>query len=58
MEINKPEHALTIDDTSSQGKVKDVTNRLAPAQAMSEEEFAIVEKRLKRKLDLRLLAMV
>jgi len=34
------------------------TNRLALAQAMSPEEFAAAEKRLKRKLDLRLLLVV
>lgn len=33
-------------------------NRLAPAQAMSGEEFAAAEKSLKRKLDMRLLAAV
>jgi hypothetical protein len=33
-------------------------NRLAPAQNMSPEEIAVVEKRLKRKLDLRLLCCV
>lgn len=33
-------------------------NRLAPAQAMSEEEFLDAEKKLKRKLDIRLLACV
>ncbi|KAF7547235.1 hypothetical protein G7Z17_g7870 [Cylindrodendrum hubeiense] len=33
-------------------------NRLAPAQLMSEEEFLDAEKKLKRKLDLRLLACV
>lgn len=33
-------------------------NRLGPAQIMSPEEFAITEKRLKRKLDLRLMLCV
>ena len=33
-------------------------NRLAPAQAMSKEEFTAVEKKLKRKLDIRLMTMV
>lgn len=33
-------------------------NRLAPAQALSEEEFLEAEKSLKRKLDMRLLAAV
>ncbi|KAF5005261.1 hypothetical protein FDECE_8247 [Fusarium decemcellulare] len=33
-------------------------NRLAPAQAMSEEEFLDAEKKVKRKLDIRLLACV
>lgn len=32
------------------------TNRLALAQNLSPEEFAIAEKKLKRKMDLRLLA--
>lgn len=34
------------------------TNRLAPAQQMSPEELEDIEKKLKRKLDLRLLACV
>jgi hypothetical protein len=33
-------------------------NRLAPAQVMSEEEFLDAEKKLKKKLDTRLLACV
>ncbi|KAJ3955800.1 hypothetical protein N0V92_007673 [Colletotrichum tropicale] len=33
-------------------------NRLAPAQLMSKEEFEVAEKKLKKKLDLRLLACV
>ncbi|PLB44933.1 MFS general substrate transporter [Aspergillus steynii IBT 23096] len=39
-------------------KEKNGTNRLATAQQMSPEEFAIAEKRLKRKLDVRLLLCV
>lgn len=40
-------------------KIRDIDgNRLYPAQQMSEEEFAAAEKSLKRKLDLRLTAMV
>ncbi|KAJ4346762.1 uncharacterized protein N0V89_010694 [Didymosphaeria variabile] len=46
------------DEKASQIKVEQADNRLAPAQAMSEEEFASVEKKLKRKLDLRLATMV
>lgn len=33
-------------------------SRLAPAQRLSEEEYARAEKHLKRKLDVRLVAMV
>ncbi|KAF2629850.1 MFS general substrate transporter [Macroventuria anomochaeta] len=42
----------------SQDKIEYNDNRLGPAQAMSEEEFANVEKKLKRKLDIRLMTMV
>lgn len=49
---------VVADEKSSQLKVENADNRLAPAQAMSEEEFAAVEKRLKQKLDIRLMTMV
>ncbi|OAA66556.1 MFS transporter [Niveomyces insectorum RCEF 264] len=39
-------------------KIDSSDNRLAPAQLMSEEEFLDAEKRLKRKLDIRLLFCV
>lgn len=45
-------------DLEDAGKEDFESNRLAPAQMMSPEEFAAVEKRLKRKLDIRLLVCV
>ena len=52
-------HELVGDDEkASQIKVEQADNCLAPAQAMSEEEFASIEKKLKQKLDLRLATMV
>lgn len=51
--IDKPE--IDMDEV----KVNDDdANRLAPAQRISEEEFRTAEKRLKLKLDLRLLLCV
>lgn len=45
-------------DVEDPGKKELQTNRLAPAQMMSPEEFSAAEKRLKRKLDVRLLVCV
>lgn len=53
--------AFTGDDgdaASVQLKETQELNRMAEAQAMSEEEIAEVEKKLKRKLDFRLLTVV
>ena len=47
-----------MDEKSSHDKIEHTDNRLGPAQAMSEEELAGVEKKLKRKLDIRLMTMV
>ena len=53
------DHSIVADDEkASQIKVEMADNRLAPAQAMSEDEFSSIEKKLKRKLDLRLATMV
>ncbi|KAL4812133.1 major facilitator superfamily domain-containing protein [Aspergillus spinulosporus] len=52
----KPEVSQTVFDNGVKGDAQD--NRLAPAQMMSPEEFAITEKRLKRKLDLRLMLCI
>ena len=49
------EHVANV---SSNGQTKGEPNRLALAQVMSEDEFLAVEKRLKRKLDVRLLGCV
>lgn len=49
---------VVADEKASQLKIENAGNRLAPAQSMSEEEFTAVEKKLKRKLDVRLMTMV
>ncbi|KAF2972626.1 hypothetical protein GQX73_g885 [Xylaria multiplex] len=49
-----PKEECTVEERS-EFKDSAEPNRLALAQAMSEEEFLDIEKRLKRKLDLRLL---
>ncbi|KAL4772410.1 major facilitator superfamily domain-containing protein [Aspergillus nidulans var. acristatus] len=52
----KPEVSQTDFDNGAKEDAQ--VNRLAPAQMMSPEEFAMTEKRLKRKLDLRLMLCI
>lgn len=54
MELQKvTDSAETIEDTDGHGPATH-----AAVQPMSEEEFATVEKRVKRKLDIRLTSMI
>ena len=57
MGTNQLEPTSSMDEKSSQMKVENANNHLAPAQAMS-KEFTVVEKKLKRKLEVRLMTMV
>ncbi|KAF9869580.1 major facilitator superfamily transporter [Colletotrichum karsti] len=56
--VKSPNAGDDGDAVSIQLKETQQPNRMAEAQAMSEEEIAEIEKKLKRKLDLRLLAVV
>ncbi|KAL5046492.1 hypothetical protein BDW71DRAFT_197443 [Aspergillus fruticulosus] len=52
----KPEVSHADLDNEDKGSAQD--NRLAPAQMMGPEEFAATERRLKRKLDIRLMLCI
>lgn len=56
--VKASEIAVETEETIENEKVdrNPETNRLAYAQNMSEEEFATIEKKIRRKLDIRLLA--
>lgn len=56
MEMKQPD--ATMEENNPKEIINADHNRLAPAQTMSEEEYLDAEKKLKRKLDLRLMTTV